>query len=112
MESHTAKSATSAVASTLLAGVVASCALLVAGLLWYGLRPSPIRQLDIHALRQPWVLDSTMFLHVGLLVLMLTPFARVVVLLVEFVREREFSFAFISFVVLLLLSLGVTIGLA
>lgn len=50
-------------------------------------------------------------LHLGLLVLMLTPLTRVVVLIIEFARHREFSFVAISTGVLFLLMISVVVGL-
>jgi uncharacterized membrane protein len=47
----------------------------------------------------------------GLLVLMLTPFARVLVLGFEFARQREGPFVAISIVVLLLLITSIVIGM-
>ena len=54
--------------------------------------------------------DATATIDAGLLVLMATPIARVLVLVVEFIRFRETPFALISIVVLFLLAASVTIG--
>jgi|GEM_PF-6738180 len=42
---------------------------------------------------------------------MITPIARVVILITEFLRARRYAFALISFGVLLLISLGIVLGL-
>lgn len=56
-------------------------------------------------------LDSTALIHLGLLVLMLTPVARVVVLVAHFVSEREVPFALVSMGVLCLVIAAVVVGL-
>lgn len=50
---------------------------------------------------------ATPLLHAGLLTLLGTPALRVVVSCVEFVRERDWLFASITFVVLLILAASV-----
>lgn len=47
--------------------------------------------------------DAASWIHAGLLVLMLTPFSRVVVLLLYFGKSRDFPFLGVSIGVLLLL---------
>jgi uncharacterized membrane protein len=48
--------------------------------------------------------------HLGLLVLMIAPLARIIVLAYEFVRQRDYSFALIPLGVLLLLVLSFVLG--
>lgn len=75
-------------ASVLRIGVTLSCALLAAGL----------------------ILGTAQVVNAGLVVLMLTPAARVAVVTHLFVRRREWTFAGISIGVLLLI--GVSLLLA
>ena len=49
-------------------------------------------------------------LHFGVLILLITPVARVVAMAWSFARERDFTFAAISIGVLLLLIVSFTIG--
>ena len=55
--------------------------------------------------------DPTGFLDLGLLVLLATPAARVIALLVAFIRRREWLFAGISAVVVTVLALSAVLGL-
>jgi uncharacterized membrane protein len=55
--------------------------------------------------------DPTGFLELGLLVLLATPFARVVALLVAFTMRRQWLFAAISAVVIAILALSAVLGL-
>ncbi len=55
--------------------------------------------------------DPTGFLDLGLLVLLATPAARVIALLVAFIRRREWLFAGISAVVVAILALSAILGL-
>jgi len=81
----------------LTAGVLASTVLLAAGLLLQilGLEPGP----------------ATALTNVGLIVLMATPVARVVVSVTEYVLERDWLFAMLTTTVLIILlgSLAVSI---
>ena len=52
-----------------------------------------------------------MVIHIGILALLLTPFARVVVLVAQAARQRDLSFVFVSFGVLLLLITTILVGL-
>jgi uncharacterized membrane protein len=52
------------------------------------------------------------FLSLGILVLVVTPAARVVVLLGAFARRREWGFALVSAAVLGVLGIGLALGLA
>lgn len=55
--------------------------------------------------------EAAPLIHVGLLVLLLTPFARVVALVLEFARERDRTFVAVSFGVLFLLITTIMIGM-
>ena len=108
------KSKNPLVSITLIAGVSISFVLLIAGLALsvgrpVGLsasapQPSSIVQGAVEG-------DPGALITAGILVLMLTPFARVVVLLYEFARAREGSFVAISIVVLCLLITSIAIGM-
>jgi uncharacterized membrane protein len=54
--------------------------------------------------------DGTAILGLGLVLLMLTPVARVLVLAVGWLSSRDFTFSLIAFFVLALLSLSVLLG--
>jgi uncharacterized membrane protein len=73
----------------LTAGVLASAGLLAAGLLLQLLGVEPDA--------------SAAFTHAGLIVLMATPVARVVVSVIEYLVERDWLFAMLTTVVLLIL---------
>lgn len=96
---------------TLRSGVAVSAMLLVAGII-AGLSAPPARLISPAALptllRDIASLRGDALIHGGLLLLMLTPLARVIVVTIGFVRRKESSFALISIGVLLLL-IGTTI---
>ena len=104
-----------AVAATLRAGVAASFLLLCLGTAVYFAAPQSAAMLDPRVIPDipGQVLEGNpiAIVHLGLVLLLLTPIARVVVLLAEFVRAREFSFTLISIGVLFLLVLSIVIGL-
>jgi len=54
--------------------------------------------------------DGTAILSVGLVLLMLTPVARVAVLAIGWLLRRDFTFSLIAFFVLTLLGLSVLLG--
>lgn len=81
----------------LLAGVAISTSLLAVGLLlWMTLGASG---------------PGAPFLHAGLILLMATPVARVVVSFVEYVRERDWFFAATTFGVLAVLAVTVIVAI-
>lgn len=101
------------VSTTLRGGVFASFALLAAGVVMSAfdppaalIVPAPLAPLIAGAVR----FDSTALIHLGLLVLMLTPFTRVAVLAAHFIRDRELPFALMSIGVLCLLTAAVVVG--
>ncbi len=101
-------------ALTLKAGVLLSCGLLVIGIAIAVIHPTATGPLKPgHILQLPAAIasgSSAAMVHLGLLVLMITPLARIVVLAYEFLRERDYSFAMISLGVLLLLILSFALG--
>ena len=104
----------SAVSFALRGGVVISFVLLTVGLLLSlgnemgpAIHPEAIGTIARGILR----LDAAATIHLGLLALLATPFARVVALLVQFARERDRPFVTVSFGVLLLLITTITIGM-
>ena len=56
--------------------------------------------------------QPTAYLSLGILILVVTPAARVVVLLGAFARRREWGFALVSAAVLGVLGVGLVLGLA
>lgn len=101
------------VARTLMIGVAVSFVLIAIGLVEAMLHPQPL----LVTSPSPAEVAGGIFranaaatVMAGLLVLMLTPFARVVVLLYEFARDREGSFVAISIVVLFLLIASIAIS--
>lgn len=85
----------SAARLTLIAGVMVSFVLLISGLV----------------LQQMPGFDSRYLLEAGIIILLGTPVARVLILAIGLMRARETSFAFVAFCILLLLSVSVAIGL-
>jgi uncharacterized membrane protein len=103
------------VAATLLAGVTISFVLLAVGFLQAIADPVPLiaeTPTPYVALRGALSGEASATIMAGLLVLMLTPFARVIVLLYEFARAREGSFVAISIVVLCLLVTSIAISVS
>ena len=101
------------VARTLVAGVAISFVLLAIGVIEAIVDPIPLIQRTPgveEAVRGVLRGDAAATMTAGLLVLMLTPFARVVVLIFDFARKREGSFVIISVVVLLLLFTSIAIS--
>ncbi|MGA7614448.1 MAG: DUF1634 domain-containing protein [Thermoanaerobaculia bacterium] len=100
---------------TLLTGVIVSGVLLLSGLILQLVRGGPtpqLQSLELHAvLPRLATLDPVMVIHLGVLALMFTPFARVIVQMATFARRREWAFALISAGVLFLLAIGVAAGL-
>lgn len=101
---------------TLRSGVVISFSLLIVGLILHYVQPQPARLLKpsnpVSLVGSALRGDSVSVIHFGVLLLMMTPLARVIILTIEFFRNREMSFAIISIGVLLLLVLSAVIGLS
>jgi len=100
-----------ATARVLQWGVGASWLLLVAGLLFAARNEEAI---DFHRLlgdlRSIGSGHSKGLIHVGIVILLLTPFLRVLTLLIDFERSKERPFVFISIGVLLLLVVSSALG--
>ena len=99
---------------TLRIGVGVSAALLLVGLVT-GARSGEVAPLHPTALSdllpRAAAFEGVALIHLGLILLMLTPIARVLVVCFEFARKREFAFSLIAFGVLLLLFFSTIIGL-
>jgi hypothetical protein len=95
---------------TLLSGLSASVALI--GLGWLlSLRQEPSEEpRNTGLLARAVHGDATAILECGLLVLMLTPVARVLILAVGWLLNRDWTFSLIAFCVLALLALSVLLG--
>lgn len=95
-------------------GVLLSCSLFVVGILADSVDPiafGTIKPGHIPLLLRALIHGSpAAMLHIGILVLLITPVARVVAMAWSFARERDFTFATISIGVLLLLIVSFTIG--
>jgi uncharacterized membrane protein len=102
-----------AIARVLTAGLLTALALLAVGVILTIARPHvPIpRSTSIGSIpSQLAALDPGGFYELGLLVLIATPFARVVALLIAFARRRQWLFAGISFLVMTMLIVGAVLG--
>jgi uncharacterized membrane protein len=103
------------ISRVLVVGLLAAITLLVVGVILTIARPEvPIPHStsikDIPA--QLAALEPGGFYQLGLLVLLATPFARVVALGVAYSQRRQWLFAGISFVVMAMLILGAVLGLS
>jgi hypothetical protein len=100
------------VASRLLvAGVIVSFTLLIAGLIGLVVRGGIPAKLDWRQLTDRTDgLSPSLLLHVGVLDLVATPVVNVTALGLEFVRKRETLFALLCFGILLLLLAGLVTG--
>jgi len=58
----------------------------------------------------PPVLSNMRFVRVGIVLFILLPILRVLLMLLFFIRERDFRFAFISGMVLAIILLGIFLG--
>ena len=105
--------ASAAVSRTLTLGVAGSLAMMAAGFLLALLRGGP---LPTAATPLPELagglrsLDASAVMSLGLVILLATPAARVVVLVWQFARRREWAFVAISLTVLAVLAASVAIG--
>lgn len=72
------------------------------------IRPGSLLSFSSHFLHAPGVA----LIHLGLIALLATPFARVIALIATFVRERDRTFVAVSFGVLLLLIITIVIGMS
>lgn len=94
---------------TLFAGVVSSCVLLLIGslLFFHSKTPVPPNAPNMaRLLKNIHHLDGMHVAFAGLLVLMITPVARMAILVVGFLLERDWRFLLVALVVLLLLMIS------
>lgn len=102
-------------ATTLRIGVAVSAFFLIAAVLDSVLAPdvpSAVTPANLRgALRGVMRLDTTALVHLGIVVLLLTPIARLLAVSTEFSIRRETAFVLMSVGVLLLLGASVLIGL-
>jgi uncharacterized membrane protein len=105
----------SAIARVLIVGLLIAIALLVIGVILTIARPhvpvphhTSVKDIPGQLAR----LEPGGFYQLGLLVLLATPFARVVALGIAFTARRQWLFAGISFAVMLMLMLGAGLGLS
>jgi uncharacterized membrane protein len=103
------------ISRVLMIGLVAAVALLVVGVVVTLARPGIVvpRATSIRGIpRALWALEPGAFFEIGLLVLLATPAARVVALLLAYVRRRQWLFSAICVFVLAVLILSGYLGLA
>jgi uncharacterized membrane protein len=99
---------------TLLAGVSMSAILLTVGLFIVLIRGTPFPEVApslSEILRQAFTADGVGLIYLGLLLLMITPIARVMMLVYGYARIGWWHFALISLLVLLLLGTGLALGI-
>lgn len=102
------------ISRVLLAGVVLSMATLVLGSVLYVTgpinegRPGSI----VEILRGVVKLDPTSTINLGLLILLMTPVARIIAALIAFAIERDLKYVLISIFVLIVLLLSAVMGSA
>jgi len=99
----------------LLAGITVSVALMAAGLVLGVARGTmlPRAMVPLSALPAALAhLDSAAYMSLGLIVLVATPFVRVVGSLVAFAVERDRAYVLITATVLVVMCLGVLLGRA
>jgi len=99
---------------TLLAGVSTSAILLILGLLIILVRDTPRPEVApplSEILRQAFMANGVDLLYLGLLLLMITPIARVMMLVYGYARIGWWRFALISLLVVVLLGIGLALGI-
>jgi uncharacterized membrane protein len=104
----------SLISRVLVVGLLASMALLAVGVILNLIRPNvPVPHSTTlgNIPAEIAALEPAGFYALGLLVLLATPFARVVALGVAFARMREWLFAGISLIVTIVLILAASLGL-
>ena len=103
-------------ATTLRTGVAISAVFLIAALVDTIVTPDAVATVRptglASALRGIFRFETGSLVHVGIVVLLLTPIARLLAVATEFSIRRETSFVLISVGVLLLLGASVLIGMA
>lgn len=102
------------VSRVLAVGLVLAVALMVTGavLALVGQGPSPPSELSVSDLpRALAAVEPEGFLTLGLLVLLATPIARVLALVVGFARAKSRIFCYMSAIVLVVLALSAYLGL-
>jgi uncharacterized membrane protein len=106
---------TGALSTLLLVGLLLAVGLMIVGAILAAVRGSGSVDDSSSVGRLPHLLaggDPTGFLELGLLVLLVTPAARVVALLAFYARRRQWLFAGISLVVIIVLALSAYLGLS
>lgn len=102
------------ISHVLLAGLIASVALLLVGVILTLVRPGIALSHEASLTdmaRSLMALEPTGFFELGLLVLLATPIARVIALLASFARRKAWLFVSFTAIVLIALTLSVILGL-
>jgi uncharacterized membrane protein len=97
----------------LLLGLILSATVLLAGLAWSAIahQPVPTKVLSFKQILDGLRTGSpASFLGLGILLLIATPVLRVVGSLFEFVTTRDWRYAFVTSLVLLILTISIYIG--
>ncbi|MDD1770423.1 MAG: DUF1634 domain-containing protein [Methanomassiliicoccales archaeon] len=98
----------------LLAGMATSLTMMLIGLIAYALNPSsPDIALDpIEAIRQLLKGNPVGLLSLGIMLLIITPFARILVALAEFAKGKEWRMVVVSLVVITIVAVAIVVGAA
>jgi uncharacterized membrane protein len=102
------------ISRVLVVGLILSIAFLLVGAVLSLARPelSAVHETSVRDIpRAIWALEPAGFFSLGLLLLLATPAARVVALLVGFTRRKMWLFSFISLIVLAGLAASAVVGL-
>lgn len=102
------------VSGVLAVGLGVASALMIGGALLAAVGAGSVDSQALRLSKIPaalWAGRPTGFLSLGILVLVVTPAARVVVLLGAFARRRDWGFALVSATVLGVLGVGLVLGL-
>jgi uncharacterized membrane protein len=98
----------------LYGGMVISLAMMLIGLIAYAISPgSPDVALDpIEAVRQVLQGNPVGLLCLGIMFLIVTPLARILVALAEFARAKEWRMVYVSIVVVVIVAIAIIVGAA
>ncbi|MBC7328456.1 DUF1634 domain-containing protein [bacterium] len=94
----------------LLIGVATSAFLLLVGLLLLHLHPQPHPQNIFSLFQGHFHLNGYSLLALGLLLLLATPIMRVLFSLILFAKMRDFTYVFLTFIVLIVLIISIILG--
>lgn len=109
------------VSRTLRVGVLVSASLLVLGIIGLTIQPSkmpssvpvqnPAELLEAIATGASSLSYTILFLYAGIIVLILTPLARVLITLFGFAFQKDWMFVVFSLIVLLIITFSISLGI-